>query len=107
MALATGIGVAPIAGIGGSATPEYSRIEEYKTNYFLWTKDFSFPATDSLSERALRGVKSKMKIAGQFFTPVTADYYAIIKSYIETCHRNNINEFDALQRDFQQENHIP
>ena len=75
-----------------------NRIEAYKGNYFLWTEDFTLPATDSLSERALRGVKSKMKIAGQFFTPVTADYYAAIKSYIETCHRNGINEIDALQR---------
>ena len=75
-----------------------NRIEEYKTNYFLWTKDFSLPATDSLSERALRSVKSKLKISGQFYTAVTADYYAAVRSYTETCHRNGINEIDALQR---------
>lgn len=75
-----------------------NRIEKFRENYFLWVKDFSLPTTDSLSERALRGVKSKMKISGQFHTVQTADYYAIIKSYIETCHRNGINEFDALQR---------
>ena len=28
--------------------------------------DFSLPTDDNLSERALRGIKSKMKIAGQF-----------------------------------------
>lgn len=75
-----------------------NRIEKFRENYFLWVKDFSMPTTDSLSERALRGVKSKLKISGQFHTVQTADYYAIIKSYIETCHRNGINEFDALQR---------
>ena len=75
-----------------------NRIEAYRENYFIWIEDFTLPATDSLSERALRGVKSKMKISGQFFTAGTADYYAVIKSYIETCHRNGINEIDALQR---------
>lgn len=42
------------------------RILKYKDNYFLWMYDFSLPTDDNLSERALRGIKSKMKIAGQF-----------------------------------------
>ena len=75
-----------------------NRIEKYWTNYFLWVEDFRLPTSDSLSERALRLIKSKMKISGQFYSQATADYYALIKSYIETCHRNGINEFDALQR---------
>ena len=75
-----------------------NRIEEFMENYFLWVKDFSLPTTDSLSERALRGVKSKMKISGQFYSEETANYYAVIKSYIETCRRNGINEMEALKR---------
>lgn len=75
-----------------------NRIENFRKNYFLWVEDFSLPTTDSLSERALRGVKSKLKVSGQFYSTQTADYYAIIKSYIETCHRNGINELTALQR---------
>ena len=75
-----------------------NRIEKYYKNYFLWIEDFSLPTSDSLSERALRLIKSKMKISGQFYSQITADHYALIKSYIETCHRNGINEFDALQR---------
>jgi len=75
-----------------------NRIEKYYRNYFLWIEDFSLPTSDSLSERALRLIKSKMKISGQFYSQATADYYALIKSYIETCHRNGINEFNALQR---------
>ena len=75
-----------------------NRIETYKKNYFMWVEDFSLPTSDSLSERALRLVKSKSKVSGQFYTETTADYYAIIKSYIETCHRNGINEYDALRR---------
>jgi hypothetical protein len=39
-----------------------------------------------------------MKISGQFESVSAADNYALIKTYIETCRRNSINEFDALQR---------
>ncbi len=75
-----------------------NRILEYKTNYFMWLHDFSIPTDDNMSERALRGVKSKMKVAGQFQNIEYAKYYSNIKSYIETCYRNNINPTDALIR---------
>ena len=74
------------------------RILKYKDNYFLWMYDFSLPTDDNLSERALRGIKSKMKIAGQFQNEKNAKYYADIKTYIETCYRNNINPTEALIR---------
>lgn len=35
---------------------------------------------------------------GEKYTVQSADYYALIRSCMETCHRNRINEFDALQR---------
>ena len=39
-----------------------------------------------------------MKIAGQFQSLTYAEYYANIKTYIETCYRNGINPTDALIR---------
>lgn len=74
------------------------RIEEYRHNYFLWVEDFSIPTTNNLSERGLRGVKSHMKISGQFESEAAADNHALIRTYIETCRRNGINEIMALQR---------
>ena len=74
------------------------RLMEYRDNYIYWTLDFNLPFTNNLSERALRGIKSKMKIAGQFQNISNAEYYAIIRSYIETCYRNNINGHEALVR---------
>lgn len=74
------------------------RVRKYHDNYFLWVYDFSLPTTDNLSERALRCIKSHMKISGQFGTEKTAGYYARIKSYVETCRRNGINEMQALIR---------
>lgn len=75
-----------------------NRIAKYRRNYFLWVEDFSLPTTNNLSERGLRGVKSHMKISGQFESVEAADNHALNRTYIETCRRNGINEINALQR---------
>lgn len=72
------------------------RILDYKSEYFLWLYDFNVPFTNNLSERGLRGVKSKQKASGQFWSIDSASWYATIKSYIETCNRNNVNIYNAL-----------
>lgn len=74
------------------------RVEKYRTNYFTWLSDFSLPTTNNLSERSLRPIKSKMKIAGQFESEAAAQHYAVIRSYIETCRRKGKNENEALRR---------
>lgn len=75
-----------------------NRIAKYRRPYFLWVEDFSLPTTNNLSERGLRGIKSHMKISGQFESEAAADNHALIRTYIETCRRNGINEIDALKR---------
>lgn len=74
------------------------RIEEYYDNYFKWVEDFTLPTTDNLSERGLRGIKSHLKISGQFDSEKTASYFAVVKTYVETCRKNGINELNALSR---------
>jgi hypothetical protein len=74
------------------------RILDFKNEYLAWVVNFDIPFTNNLSERSLRGAKSKMKISGQFQNVKTASFYANIKSYLETCYRNGINEFYALLR---------
>jgi transposase len=74
------------------------RILDFKNEYLAWVVNFDLPFTNNLSERSLRGAKSKMKISGQFQNVKTASFYANIKSYIETCYRNGINEFYAMLR---------
>lgn len=74
------------------------RIKEFFDNYFRWVADFTLPTTDNLSERGLRGIKSHMKIVGQFESEKTASYYATVKTYVETCRKNQINEMEALSR---------
>lgn len=74
------------------------RLNTYRDNYFAWVRDFTIPTTNNLSERALRGAKTKMKVSGQFAATQNANHYARIRSYIETCRRNGINEIEALCR---------
>ena len=73
-------------------------LEKYKKNYLLWTEDFSLPSTNNNCERNIRPVKSKMKISGQFKSFKYAEYYSRIRSYIETCKRNDINIITACSR---------
>ena len=72
------------------------RILDYKNEYLLWVYDFNVPFTNNLSERGLRGAKSKMKASGQFWNVESASWYATIRTYIETCIRNGVNVYNAL-----------
>ena len=74
------------------------RIFKYKDNYLSWVVNFELPFSNNVSERDLRGVKSKMKISGQFQTEASAKDYAAIRSYIETCYRNGVDEVQAFVR---------
>ena len=74
------------------------RIMEYRDNYIYWILDFEIPFTNNLSERNLRGIKSKMKVSGQFQNIERAKDYANIRSYIETCRIYGKNEYDCLSR---------
>ena len=74
------------------------RLKEYQDNYTEWIRDFSIPTTNNLSERSLRFVKCKDKMSGQFLSEGYAKYFANIRTYIETCARNGVNQFQALLR---------
>ncbi len=68
---------------------------KYEDNYLKWADRFDIPTTNNNSEKNIRPVKSKMKISGQFQKLKYAEYYATIRSYIETCKKNGINIIDA------------
>ena len=74
------------------------RLKEYQDNYTEWVRDFTVPTTNNLSERSLRFVKCKDKMSGQFLSEDYARHFANIRTYIETCVRNGVNEFQALLR---------
>lgn len=72
------------------------RLAKYRDAYFAWVTNFDLPVTNNVSERSLRGCKTKMKVSGQFLVTESARNYAVIKTYLETCVRNGINEMEAL-----------
>ncbi|MDF7638764.1 transposase [Lactobacillus sp. ESL0791] len=74
------------------------RIVDYTPEYFSWVTNFNLPFSNNLSERSLRGVKSKMKVAGQFENITSSKNYAAIRSYLETSYRNGKNPTKALER---------
>jgi hypothetical protein len=48
------------------------------------------------SERAIRNIKVKLKVSGQFKTLRGAEDYANLRSIIDTSRKRGLNEFDAL-----------
>lgn len=75
-----------------------NRLMKYRMEYFKWVLDFNVPFSNNTSERSLRGVKSKMKVAGQFRSITSAKNYATIRTYAETCKRHGLNMVDVSER---------
>lgn len=61
---------------------------------FLFVQDV--PADNNASERAIRNVKVKQKISGQFKTEYAAQNFAKIRSVIDTTIKNGMNVLEAL-----------
>ena len=74
------------------------RLEEYKKNYLMWTLNAEIPFSNNVSERSLRSSKTKMKVSGQFANIKNAEYFANIKSYLETGHRHGMNTEYLIER---------
>ena len=76
-------------------------VPEYMDAYFAWMGNFNIPITNNCSERALRTEKTHMKVSGQFASTETAEYHAMVMTYLETYKKNRINSFDAITAMFE------
>jgi transposase-like protein len=56
----------------------------------------NIPPDNNGSERAIRNVKVKLKVSGQFKTFQGAEDYAALRSIIDTSRKRDLNEFDSL-----------
>ena len=61
---------------------------------FLWHADV--PADNNGSERAIRNIKIKQKISGQFKTEKGANGFTVVRSIIDTVIKSGQNEMEAL-----------
>jgi transposase len=72
------------------------RITKYKDHVFTFLYHPNVPPDNNGSERAIRNVKVKQKISGQFKILSAAENFAILRSIIDTAIKNNQNVVEAL-----------
>jgi hypothetical protein len=67
-----------------------------KDKIFTFLLDVNIPADNNASERAIRNVKVKQKVSGQFKSLDGAQNYATLRSIIDTSRKRGLNEFESL-----------
>jgi transposase len=72
------------------------RITKYRDHIFTFLYHPDVPPDNNGSERAIRNVKVKQKISGQFKILSAAENFAILRSIIDTAIKNNQNVVEAL-----------
>jgi transposase len=74
------------------------RLKNFKSDVlrFLTTPDVPF--TNNLAEQDIRMMKVKQKISGGFRTTRGAEIFALIRGFLSTSRKQNINIFDAIKR---------
>jgi transposase len=75
----------------------HKRIVKYKNYIFPFLYHESVPADNNASERAIRNIKVKQKISGQFRSKLGAENFAVIRSIIDTFIKRNVNVFHNLR----------
>ena len=74
----------------------FKRMKRERQTLFVFLFIEQVPADNNASERAIRNVKVKQKISGQFKKVETAQNFAKIRSVIDTTIKNRMNIIEAL-----------
>jgi transposase len=74
----------------------YRRIRRERGNLFTFLFVDGVPPDNNASERAVRNIKVKQKISGQFKTAKAAGNFAMIRSVIDTTIKNGMGVLEAL-----------
>ena len=74
-----------------------NRMCRYKDYLFTFLQRPDVPPDNNGSERAIRNVKVKQKISGQFKTFFGANSFAMLRSITDTCLKNKQNVLNALK----------
>lgn len=73
-----------------------NRLVKYRQHIFTFLYYHHVPPDNNGSERAIRNVKVKQKISGQFKSFTGAESFAILRSVIDTAIKNNLNPLHSL-----------
>ena len=74
----------------------YKRILRERNNLLTFLFIENVPCDNNASERAIRNIKVKQKISGQFKTEKAARNFAVIRSVIDTTIKNGMRVVEAL-----------
>ncbi len=77
-----------------------NRLEKYMHNHLLFLHDFSVPFDDNMSERDLRKVKNRQKMAGGFRKDSGHEMYCAILAIIETLKKRNMGLIENVKKLF-------
>ena len=69
---------------------------KYRQHIFTFLYYHKVPPDNNGSERAIRNVKVKQKISGQFKSFTGAESFAILRSVIDIAIKNNLNPLHSL-----------
>ena len=72
-------------------------LKKSKEKIFTFLLDPSIPPDNNASKRAIRNVKVKQKVSGQFKSLEGAQNYANIRSIIDTSRKRGLNVFETLK----------
>lgn len=72
------------------------RLQKFKDNVLKFLDNPNVPFTNNQAEQDVRMMKVKQKISGCFRTLKGAENFAIIRGFISTKRKQNINVFDAI-----------
>lgn len=75
-----------------------NRLIKYRPHIFTFLYYHEVPPDNNASERAIRNVKVKQKISGQFKSFAGAENFAILRSIIDTSIKNNLNPLNSLSQ---------
>ena len=74
-----------------------NRMKKYKDYVFVFLFEPDVPPDNNAAERAVRNIKVKLKVSGQFKSKHGAERFAIIRSIIDTLIKNGVDILETLQ----------
>jgi transposase len=84
-----------------------ARLDRYQDAVLLFLRDPTVPFTNNLAERAIRMPKVKQKISGCFRSLEGAQHFVVIRSCLDTLHKQGHRMMEVLRRAFYQDAIVP
>ncbi len=73
------------------------RLKKYREYLFTFLYRPEVPPDNNVSERAIRNIKVKQKVSGQFRSTNGASRYAVLRSITDTAIKNGMNVLNSLK----------